>query len=260
MKPPAFARGLVRLFSASEDRAFLLEDLADRFGEVARTEGLRAANRWYWSQALSVVPWALRPDGDLIRRRSRENHMETLLQDVRYAVRKLRTTPSFTAIAALTVALGIGATTTIFSVANAVIFRAPPGVSDRAELVTVHGTSADGSSFDSFSFPNYLDYREGASGLTDLAAFSVIAMSLGGQGDPELLLGNSVTHNYFDVVGTRPAIGRFFLPEEDVTPGTHLVAVLSHRTWKRRFLEDPAVIGRTINLNRSPFTVIGVAE
>ncbi len=186
--------------------------------------------------------------------------METLRQDIGFAFRTLRKSPGFTAVAALTIALGIGATTTIFSVANAVLFRAPAGVRDHDRLVTAHRIAQDGSSFHAFSWPNYADYRDGDNGLSGLAAFRTQMLSLARNEEPQISLGFLVSHNYFDVLGTRPAFGRFFVADEGEISEPTLVAVMGHRLWQRTFDGDSSVIGQTIIVNRSPFTIIGVAE
>ena len=186
--------------------------------------------------------------------------METLRQDIAYALRTLRKSPGFTAVAALTIALGIGATTTIFSVANAVLFRAPPGMRDHDRLVTAHRVAQDGSSFHAFSWPNYANYRDGDNGLSGLAAFRTQMFSLARDDEPQIAMGFLVSHNYFDVLGTRPAVGRFFVADEGEISEPKLVAVMGHRLWQRGFDGDSSVIGQTILVNRSPFTIIGVAE
>ena len=181
-------------------------------------------------------------------------------QDIRFAIRMLRKTPGFTVVAALTIALGIGATTTIFSVVNAVLLRPPPGIRSPNEMVRLHRIDEEGKSFNDVSYANYRAYRDGSTGVADLTGSALVSISMRTTGMPELQIGFLATHNFFRVLGVRPALGRFFLPEEDESPGTHLVAVLSHSTWLRRFDGDSAVIGQTINLNKRTFTVVGVTE
>jgi predicted permease len=186
--------------------------------------------------------------------------MESILQDIRYAIRILKRSPGFTFVAALTVALGVGATATIFSVVNAVLLRPPPGIRNASELVRLYRIAEDGSSFNDLSYPNYRDYRDGDTGLSDLAATAVLAVVMSGDAEPEAMFGVLVSHNFLNMLGVRPALGRFFLPEEDRSPGTHLVAVLSHGTWMRRFGGDSSIVGRTIHLSRRTFTVVGVTQ
>jgi predicted permease len=163
-------------------------------------------------------------------------------------------------VTALTIALGVAATTTVLSVAAVLLFRAPAGVRDPRALVTAHAVSQDGSSFHSFSWLDWRDLAAAATGLEHLAAYSGFPASIATGGEPDLSMGMLVSANYFPLLRTRPALGRFFSVEEDAGPGGPRVAVLSHRTWRARFGADSGVLGRTIRINAEPFTVIGVAE
>ncbi|UCC74646.1 MAG: ABC transporter permease [Gemmatimonadota bacterium] len=184
--------------------------------------------------------------------------MESILHDVRYAVRLLKRSPGFTLVAALTVALGIGATTTIFSAINAVLLKPPPGVRDAGELVRVYRVAEDGSSYHEFSYPNYLEYRAADTGLGELAATAVAAAVISDESEPEMLVGILVSDNFFRMLGVRPALGRFFA--DDRAAAAERVVVLGHGTWSRQFGRDSTIVGRTVQLNRVPFTVIGVSE
>lgn len=186
--------------------------------------------------------------------------MDTFLQDFRYALRSFRSAPAVTLVAALTIAIGIGATTTIFGIANALLLRPPAGVRDAGRLVTVHSVSRDGSGFHAFSYLDYRDLQRAESGLEELAGFTVFPASLKTGEDPELRMGMLVSGNYFRTLRTRPALGRFFLPEENAGPGGPRVLVLSHSVWQRRFAGDSGIVGRSVQLNGQPFTVIGIAE
>jgi putative ABC transport system permease protein len=185
--------------------------------------------------------------------------MDTLLQDIRYAFRSLRGSKTVSIVIAGTIAIGICATTTIFSVVNALLLRAPAGINQSGRLVTVHAIAEDGSSFHSFSYLDYRDLAEAKSGLVDLAAFSGAPVSLATGAEPELELAMSVSGNYFRTLRLQPALGRFFSPEEDAGPGSPRVVVLSHDEWTRRFGGDSGVIGRPVILNGEPFTVVGIA-
>ncbi len=186
----------------------------------------------------------------------------TVLQDVGYALRMWRKSPGFVAIAALTIALGIGATTTIFSIANSLLIRTPPGVRNPDGLVTVFKARQAGSEPGMFSYPTFRDLNEFDTGLSDFGAFSLFtgSISTGIETEPQRVAGLIVSGNYFRILGTRPSLGRFFAPEEDVSANTHPVAVLSFRQWQRRFGGDSAIVGTAVNINRTSFTVIGVAE
>jgi predicted permease len=169
---------------------------------------------------------------------------------------------AFTAVAVLSLALGIGANTTIFTIVNA-LFLNPLPLTEPAELMTVFGTDERNTGgFNDFmpvSYPNYVDYRDQNDVFSGLVAFINVGMSLSGSGEPEQLGGLLVTGNYFDVLGVKAIAGRTFLPEEDRTPGTHPVVVLGYNLWQRRFGADPSLAGKTITLNNQAFTVIGIA-
>jgi predicted permease len=183
--------------------------------------------------------------------------MDTLLQDLRYAGRMLRRSPGFTIAAALSLALGIGANTAIFSLVNAVLFARLP-VEAPERLVRLYTSDARNPGYNATSFPNYRDYRAQASSvLADVAAYDWAPLSLASGGEPEFLFGQIVTANYFDVLGVRPALGRGFLPDED--QHSVPVAVLSHGLWQRRFGSDPGIVGRNVEMNGMAFTVVGIA-
>ena len=186
--------------------------------------------------------------------------MDSVIQDLRYAIRLLRRNPLFTLTAAVSLAIGIGANTTIFSVANALLFRAPAGVAESDRIVDV-GRSQNGQGFDNNSYPNYLDVRARNRAFTDVYAFRIgpQAMSLGSPGGAERVFGGMVTNNYFDTLGTRPALGRLFSRNDSTAPGASPNVVLSHGFWTRRYNADRAIVGRKIDLNGFPFTVVGVA-
>ncbi len=253
-------------------RTSMIGDLDELYTRRRARYGRLRAGLWYWSE---VIHTAMRYAIDRLATRfggrspsPRERHhtkgrastMETLRQDIAFAFRTLRKSPGFTAVAALTIALGIGATTTIFSVTNAVLFQVPAGLTDHNRLVTAHRVAQDGSSFHAFSWPNYTDYRDGDNGLAGLAAFRTQMLSLSQDEEPQIAMGFLVSHNYFDVLGTRPALGRFFVADEGEISEPQLVAVMGHRLWQRNFDGDSSVIGQIISVNRSPFTIIGVAE
>jgi hypothetical protein len=175
--------------------------------------------------------------------------------DVRYAIRLLVRSPLFALTAIVSLAIGIGANTTVFTLTNALLFRAPSGVVDANRIVDV-GRSQDGNGFDNNSYPNYRDVRARNTVFTDLYAFrfDTQPMSLGGADGAERIDGSLVTNNFFDVLGVRPALGQFFSPAEGQP---HVV--LTHAFWQRRFRGDASIIGRKLELNGHPFTVIGVA-
>jgi predicted permease len=185
-------------------------------------------------------------------------------RDLGHGARLLWRNPLVTITATLSLALGIGANTTIFTLANALLFLPPPGVVEPARLVDI-GSSRSGVGFGPSSYPNYLDIRRRATTLDGLYAYSRFpqAMSVGGTGDyggADSIFGSVVTANYFTVLGALPAVGRLFGAGDSDLPGASPVVVLSHLFWTRRFNQDPSVVGRTLTLDGHPFTVVGVAR
>jgi predicted permease len=183
--------------------------------------------------------------------------LETLLQDLRFGVRMLRKNPGFSLIAVLTLALGIGANTAVFSLVNTVWLRPLPiAEPERVFEVTPLFKGMDKGAA---SYPAYQDYRDRNEALDGLAAYTFASVSMSQNGNNALLMGYLVSGNYFDLLGVRAVQGRMFTQEEDRQPGAHPVAVLSHGCWQRRFSGNPQVIGQTILINNHSFTVVGVA-
>ncbi len=182
---------------------------------------------------------------------------EQLIQDVRYAFRILRKSPGFTVTAVLSLALGIGANTAIFTVVNAVLLRPLP-FPQPDRLVQLWETKPSKSYFRNVVNPfNFLDWRERTHSFEGMAAVTGLNTNLTGLGDPVALQGMQVSPNFFSVLGISPALGRSFLPDEG-RPGHEHVAVLSFALWQSRFGGDPAVVGRKIIVDGEPSTVIGV--
>ncbi len=183
--------------------------------------------------------------------------MKSFWQDLRYAARMLSKSPAFTAIAVLSLALGIGANTSIFSFVNAVLLRPLPVV-EPERLVSVFNSQRD-DPYNVSSYPDYVDYRDKNEVFSGLAASANISLSLNSDDQTEAISGLIVTGNYFDVLGVRAALGRVFLPEEDKTPGAHPVAIIGYGLWQRRFAADRNVVGKQLLLNGQSFTIVGVA-
>ena len=183
-----------------------------------------------------------------------------LIADLRHSVRLLRKHPLFTLTSVLSLALGIGAAATIFSLTDALMFEPTVGVRNASEIVDI-GRANQGSGFDNMSHPAYRYLREHSRSV-EIAAVDFVGgpMSLGTEGTSERVIGTLVSANYFHVLGTRAAIGRFFRDDEDVVPGQRPVVVLSHALWTRRFNSDPHILDRPIRLNNRDFAVVGVAE
>jgi len=182
--------------------------------------------------------------------------MQTLLQDLRYGFRTLMRKPGFTIVAVIALALGIGANTAIFSVVNSVLLR-PLAYKDPERLVTINHDYPKINLKASVSAIGYTHYRDNAKSFESVAALTGGSFNLTGSGDPERLIGLSVTHNFFSTLGVNAALGRVFLPEED-QPGKNKVVVLSHGFWQRRFSGDQGLVNKTITLNDESYTVVGV--
>lgn len=185
--------------------------------------------------------------------------VEQFGQDVKYAVRALGKSPGFTAAVVLSLGIGIGANTAIFSIVNAFLLRPMP-VEDPDRLVAVYLTAPRwGSEIAGLSYPDLVDYRKQDTGLSDIMGSTGIALSMTEGAEPELVWGEIVTGNYFSGLGVRMLAGRGFSADEDRAPGQKPVAVLNYNFWRRRFQGDANVVGRTIKINDHAFTVIGVA-
>ncbi len=183
--------------------------------------------------------------------------LEDLWQDIRYGLRTLRKNPGFTTIAVLTLALGIGANTAIFSFVKGT-FLQQPNVPGPDRLVRLYGTDGD-RRFGIHSYPNYADVRDRNQVFENLAAHRAVTVAVGGDGDEaESVRVELVAGNYFSVFGVGTALGRVLQPDDDVVPGAHPVVVIGDSFWRRKFGSDPEAVGSTIRINSTPFTVVGV--
>ena len=187
--------------------------------------------------------------------------LSDLIRDLRYALRMLAAAPTFTAVVVITLALGVGANALIFTAVDAILLRSP-GLADPGRLVSVYNAGTNGqtgqSIFSTLSFPDYADVRD--SGIFhDAAAYGGISVSLDSGAETESIAGELVTGNYFQILGVAPAYGRAFAAEEDRRGVPVHVAVVSYALWQNRLGASPSAIGREINLNGSPYVVIGVA-
>jgi putative ABC transport system permease protein len=181
--------------------------------------------------------------------------MDALRQDVRYALRSLVKAPGFTAVVLLTLALGIGANTAIFSVVNGVLLRPLPY--DQPERIAVVRETYGQGQQGTVSGPNYIDWRARNKSFEQLAGYRVRMLSVLGEGEPEEITAAFVSSNFFTMLGLPPAIGRGFAPREDEGEGS--VAVLGDGFWRTHFAADPKVVGRTLTLSGKPYTIVGVA-
>jgi len=184
--------------------------------------------------------------------------MASLWQDIQYGLRMISKAPGYAAIAILTLALGIGANTTIFSWINSSLLNPVPGIASPSEVVALtEGRAADNPY--TFTYPDFETMRDGQQSFTGITACMFTPLILTGKGKPDRIWGMVATANYFDVLGVRPILGRAFLPAEDEKPGGAPVAVISYRLWQTHFGASPDIVGQTIEINQHPYTIVGVA-
>jgi len=185
--------------------------------------------------------------------------VSTFLQDLRYGIRMALRSPGFTAVAVLTLAIGISVNSTVFSWVDMILLRPIPAVANAGELRAFENVAPDGGPLNT-SWPDFVDYRDHLKLLSGLAASSPITLNLGEGDRADRIWGELVSANFFSVLGVKPALGRVFSQDEcgdktDACP----VAVIGNGLWKSRFHGDPSVIGTTVVVNRHPLTVIGIA-
>jgi putative ABC transport system permease protein len=218
-------------------------DMLDLFRRRERDENILIL----WLETLAdIIPTALR------------EHTHMLFQDLSYTLRTLRRAPVFTAAAILTLALGVGANTAIFSVVNAVMLRQLP-YAEPGRLVRIWETNPGRDiAYFTASAPNYASWKEKSTSFETLAAFNGANVNLTGEGEPERLLAGTLTASVVPMLGLQPLMGRAFLEEED-RPGAPRVAMLSEALWRRRFAADPAIVGSSIELNGASTRIVGIA-
>ncbi len=243
------------------------QHLGDRYAELlaggsAPDEAYRAAlaelsGEELLARELRRVEKQAAPEPITLGTNRRRNMVTGLWQDLRYGARMLMKSPGFTLVIVLTLALGIGANTTMFSLLDAMLLRPLPGVAE-AERVVQIGRAINRGGFGSISCPDYRDYRDQNSTFAGIAAESAEQFHLGSDNIAIRVKGAMVSGNYFDVLGVRAAQGRLLQPFEAEVEGANPVAVISERVWRREFGAEP-VIGKTISLNSYPYAIIGVA-
>jgi predicted permease len=185
--------------------------------------------------------------------------MGALFQDVRYGIRMLARSPGFTTVAVITLALGIGANSTILSWINSTLLDPIPGARDTSELVSVMRGERSEHPMPPFSYPDYVDLRARTRSFSGLLAYNQDFVSLTGSGKPERILGMYVSGDYFDVLAVQPILGRGFQPAEEEKPGSTPAVVISYALWQSHFGADPSVIGKSIQINQILCTIAGVA-
>ncbi|MFC1660305.1 ADOP family duplicated permease [Gemmatimonadota bacterium] len=193
-----------------------------------------------------------------LRRRSLADRFETVRQDLRYAFRRMVRSPGFTAAAILSLAIGIGANTAVFSVVNAVLLRPLPYRAPE-ELVRIYTRYPGLSPWGSSAYPDYLEMKALDEVFDDVAVFYNILAPITIQEEPQMAMVEAVSSSFFPMLGVVPVLGRRFLPDEDQEPGQSPVALLGHALWERSYGGDPDVLGRTLRIGGRPYTIVGVA-
>ena len=258
LDPPAVARRLLeRLLPRDERGDSIRGDLLEEMTARAAESSERRARWWYRRQAITIAVYAVRtrrrtPRDASIRKASL---MDALKFDLKLAIRSLVNARAFTSIAVVTLALGLGATTAVFAVVNAVLLRPLP-FSNPDRVMWLTETHVNGAGM-SIAWPDFLDWRDRSRSFEELAAIRRGVMNLTGTAEPARLLTRHVTASFFHVLGVQPAIGRVFSAEEDRAGGAR-VALISDGLWRERFNADASALGRTMTLDGKPYEVIGV--
>src|SRR5215212_5064883 len=183
--------------------------------------------------------------------------IDTAINDLRYAAKMLWKSKGVTIIAVVSLAMGIGANSAIFSIANSILLRPRP-VSHPEQLVELYVGEGE-QPYQTTSYPSYLELRDRNDVLSGLAAYGIRQFNFGDANEVEQIWGEAVSGNYFDVLGVTAQKGRTFSADEDVVPRRNPVAVISHSLWQRRFNSDPELVGKMVSLNDQSLTVIGIA-
>jgi putative ABC transport system permease protein len=257
MTPPRLAVLLLTRLLPVEVHEGLLGDLEEEYRtRVLPARGRRGAHRWFWRQTLAALPLArLTRPRHTIPTRTGDGIMLAFASELRLAARRLARAPGFVAVAALTLALGIGATTAILSVVNPVLFESLPY--PEADRIVAIGENDEDGDLGRTGFATFADLRRDSRGLEAVTAMSYWMPVIGGESEPERVIGQSVTHEFFRVLGVRPMLGRGFLAEEDA-PDRNRAVVLSHGLWTRRYGADSSLVGRQVLVGGMPHTVVGV--
>lgn len=273
-QPPRIAKRLLAWSLSASERDAVIGDFAEEYATRVARDGVHAARRWYRRQVWrSVAPNVRRRrGGPRVRPSANVFRPEAVMTDLRYAIRSLRGTPGFTAVALVVLTLGIGATTAIFSVVDAVVLRALPfdehdrlvAVGERfsSDVLTpradVLRPNTDPDRLTAIAPQNYLDWASQQQVFESMAAIAYGQFTLrDAETPPEDIRALRVTADFFDVIRIRPAIGRAFTSDSEID-GHHRVAILSDGLWRRRFGADPGIIGRSIPLDDDRYEVIGV--
>jgi putative ABC transport system permease protein len=262
---------IIRMATPPEAREWVAGDTVEEFELRREALGEPAARRWLRQEMWRVLRDAPRHRLTVVRPGRRLDRQSTskgdgpvrdFLQDLRYSARLLRRAPTFTAIAVATLALGIGANAAIFAVVNAVLLKPLP-FANADRLMLVHMTVPDRDSPGTYregvwSYPKYRTFEDAQQAFEEIAFFAGRDLDLSGDGEPQRVRGEVITDRYTAVLGVVPAVGRAFTHEEAHAVGAPAVVMISHALWTRRFGGDDAVVGRTLRVNATPYTIVGV--
>ena len=266
--PPRLLAGLLRLTLPRRDRDVLLADLAELFRYRAQRDGRLRATAWYTRHAF-VTPLRLLVASDSrvaaaslqsrISNPPRDALMiETIWQDMRFALRTLGRSPMYVAVVVLTLTIGVGINATIFTMVNALLLRPLPVLAPE-ELVEIYSFEQEYELPITSSYPDYRSISESATTISGVAGHAMLAANMTSDGSAEMVYGEFVTGNFFELLGITPHLGRLIGDDDDRIPGGHPVVVLGHGFWRDRFAADEAIIGEALILNGRPYTVIGIA-
>ncbi|MGE3615481.1 MAG: ADOP family duplicated permease [Gemmatimonadales bacterium] len=250
-------RNLLRRGTADAETAAELEHFAAEVEAENRRRGLSPADA---ARAARLEIGSRAAARDEVRSYGWEARAESVWADLRYALRVLGRTPVFTGVAIVVIAIGTGAVTTAYSGLNALVLRPLPGTTGGDRLVQIDRRRPDADDGIQASYAYFDHLRRGTTTFDGIAAWSKVTFAVSNGGAGIGVYGNLVSGNYFSVLGARPALGRFFAPEEDSTPLGHPVLVVSHAFWTGKLGGDSAAIGRPLLVNGHPYTLIGVAE
>lgn len=281
-EPPGIAEWLLKVVLPKTDHATVIGELEEEFhASIVHRMGVFRSKLWFWVESLSLIAGyarvlLIREDSrDLtvvitarrMRRkwgkqdtgRDRGNRIDSLIQDIRHGYRSLRRRPSFTLAAMLTLAIGIGVNTAIFSLLYAVLIQPLP-FHEPDQLVSVHRTRPEWGQLSqmSVSYPDFIVWRNENRVFSDMAAYHSATINLTGDESPERLIAARTSYNLLSVLGIQPEIGREFRPDED-TPEAPGTVILSYGLWQRRFGGDRDIVGQIIHLDKEAYTIIGVA-
>lgn len=250
--PPRVARWLFSQLLPPTDRRFALADLDEEYARRSLSRSRGHAWTWYWLQlAKSLMP--------LLGMRVSRLPNESFGADVRYALRTLSKTPLTVLAIVVSIGLGVGAVTTVFAVASQVLWAPPVGLDEPTRLVSIYTGADDGRPYGATSYEDFRDVVAASPALESAAVSATTVMTLSDEGSAEALLAEEVSPNYFEVMGRSLRLGRAFTAAELAEEGDPKIAVIGHDLWRRRFAEDPGVVGQTLHLDGQEYTVIGVA-